>query len=162
MARSRRLALRAADGTVAAYAIVSAEDYAALSVYRWWRHSPEKPYPVRKVRGRLVFMHREVAEAPVGVEVDHRNRNKLDCRRENLRLATHSQNKQNLDPYANNTSGHRGVSWNGKRGRWEGHLTLDGRAKFVGRFKEIGEAVEAVAEMRQRLMPFSLVASGTL
>jgi HNH endonuclease len=42
--------------------------------------------------------------------VDHRNRNSLDDRWENLRLATHSQDKGNQKRSACNTSGFKGVT----------------------------------------------------
>ena len=40
-------------------------------------------------------LSRVLLNAPEGVLADHKNRNSLDCRRENLRLATHQQNASN-------------------------------------------------------------------
>ncbi|MBL0320755.1 MAG: HNH endonuclease [Alphaproteobacteria bacterium] len=42
-----------------------------------------------------VYMHRYIMTAKAGQEVDHINGNKLDNRKENLRLASHSQNCKN-------------------------------------------------------------------
>jgi hypothetical protein len=44
-----------------------------------------------------VYLHRFILDAPLGVEVDHRDGNGLDCRRSNLRIATRSQNAMNVE-----------------------------------------------------------------
>lgn len=47
-------------------------------------------------RSRTVYMHRVVADAPAGLEVDHSNHDSLDNRRScNLRVVTHKQNLEN-------------------------------------------------------------------
>lgn len=44
---------------------------------------------------KTVYLHRVVAQAPVGMEVDHWNHDSLDNRGENLRVVTHGQNMKN-------------------------------------------------------------------
>jgi hypothetical protein len=51
-------------------------------------------------------------------DLDHRNRNGLDNRIKNLRLATGTQNGGNTIIPKNNTSGRKGVYWNKKRKKW--------------------------------------------
>jgi len=41
------------------------------------------------------LLHREIMIPPAGLEIDHINGDTLDCRRENMRLATKSQNQAN-------------------------------------------------------------------
>ena len=41
-------------------------------------------------------MHREIMKPPKGMDVDHKNHNKLDNTRESLRVCTHAENK--LEP----------------------------------------------------------------
>ncbi len=64
--------------------------------------------------GRHVLMHRIIAGAPVGIPVDHRNRNGLDNQRHNLRCVTPHQNAQN-SLIRNGRTGFKGVWPNGKR-----------------------------------------------
>lgn len=44
-------------------------------------------------------------------QIDHIDRNPLNCRDDNLRSATHGQNKANSECPKNNTLGIKGVSW---------------------------------------------------
>ena len=45
--------------------------------------------------GKTISFHRWLIDAPPGIEVDHWNKNGLDNRRQNLRLATRSENMSN-------------------------------------------------------------------
>ncbi|MDI6449236.1 HNH endonuclease [Anaerobaca lacustris] len=40
-------------------------------------------------------MHRQIMDPPKGKVVDHKNRNRLDNTRINLRVCTHAENTQN-------------------------------------------------------------------
>lgn len=77
----------------------------------------------------------------VGWEIDHINRNPLDNRPENLRLASESENKWNTQKRNNTNVGHRGIRkrfW-GASYSWE--VTFQG--KYVGSFRSMEEAVSA-------------------
>ncbi len=76
-------------------------------------------------------------------QVDHINRDSLDNRRKNLRLATNVQNGQNRSKQRNNTSGYKGVSWDKARGRWRAFIQVGGTHKTLGRFDEMHDAVKA-------------------
>jgi hypothetical protein len=68
--------------------------------------------------GKTILMHREILEASEGIEVDHINGNGLDNRRENLRLVTLQQNRQNRSRGRNNQTGYKGVTFDKKSGKW--------------------------------------------
>ena len=56
-------------------------------------------YPIRNTgHSGLVRMHSHILEVPRGMCVDHINRNKLDNRKDNLRICTHAQNSLNRPP----------------------------------------------------------------
>ncbi|MFD1755949.1 HNH endonuclease [Rufibacter sediminis] len=46
------------------------------------------------MNGRKVYLHRFIMGAPEDLEVDHKNHQTLDCRRENLECITPEVNKQ--------------------------------------------------------------------
>lgn len=63
------------------------------------------------------YLHRLLMNPPKGMEVDHINRDRLDNRRENLRVVTHRENMQNQGPEGRGKSGYRGV-YQTRSGRW--------------------------------------------
>jgi len=52
-------------------------------------------------------LHKLLFNPPIGFEVDHRNRNGLDNRRDNIRIVTRTQNSQNRKVHSNNQTGSR-------------------------------------------------------
>lgn len=67
-------------------------------------------------------------------EIDHENRVKTDNRISNLRPASSTQNKGNIGLLRNNTSGFRGVSLNGRSGKWCAQIKIKGKQTYLGRF----------------------------
>lgn len=76
-----------------------------------------------------------------GPTIDHQDRNKLNCSRDNLRVATESQNHTNS--FHSNTSGYKGVSWHAKYKKWRVTVTVNGRGRHVGYFDDPVEAAKA-------------------
>lgn len=89
-------------------------------------------------------------------EIDHINGNRSDNRLVNLRLATSKQNKENTRLKINNTSGHRGVSWDASREKWLAHVVHNRKFHNIGRFDDIDDAVKAVKEARNQLFTHHL------
>ena len=91
-----------------AIALVSDEDWHRLSLVKW---SVSDGYAVGSFDGVQTSMHKVVISSTVapGLVIDHINRNRLDNRRENLRVVTPSDNSQNRDVSKNNTTGYVGV-----------------------------------------------------
>ncbi len=74
--------------------------------------------------------------------IDHVNRNGLDCRRQNLRPATHSQNAANSGLSKRNESGFRGVS-RGHSGTWQASIRVRGKSRALGFFANPATAARA-------------------
>lgn len=98
--------------------------------------------------GKAYQAHRIVWEMfnspiPKGMEIDHFNRNRSDNRIENLRLATRSENSQNMKTPKTNTSGFKGVILNKNTNRWQAMIRLNSKRIYLGAYDLIEDAVEA-------------------
>lgn len=96
-----------------------------------------------------IIMARQILGARPGQEVDHIDRNPLNCQWYNLRIATHSLNMLNriLPQYrqfnkAYGTSKYRGVTRK-KNGRFQVMYTYHGTTHYVGCFKSARKAAFA-------------------
>lgn len=76
-------------------------------------------------------------------EIDHINRTKFDNRIENLRVVTRSKNNLNQGVGRRNKSGSRGVSFNKKRSLWAAQICFNGKSRWLGYHRTLGEAIEA-------------------
>lgn len=136
-----------------AWVQVDPDDFARLMKYRWHLvNVGTGSYAVSTIEGKRVFMHRMV----MGVDdpeviVDHINRDKLDNRRENLRTATAQQNSFNVDKHSDNTSGHKGVTWDKLRRKWVASIVKDGKRRFLGRFDTAEEAARTYDDAAELL-----------
>ena len=90
-------------------------------------------------------MHRIVLDAPPEMDVDHKNRDSLDNRRANLRLATASQNGHNSGIRSTNRTGFRGVHPTGKN-RFSARIHVGGKRVDLGIFNTLEEAALAYNE----------------
>jgi hypothetical protein len=78
--------------------------------------------------------------------IDHKNFNALDNSWDNLRLATHSQNKQNLRAHKDNSTGLKGVSFDKSRWLYVAQLQVNGVPIRLGRFANKYDAHKAYCE----------------
>lgn len=122
-------------------------DYEQVACHKWFfcevRKGTGKGYAVRTVNDRCVYMHRVVADAPRGMQVDHIDGDRLNNARANLRLATLRDNRRNNHGYANNKSGFKGVGWHTKAGKWVARITVNNKPKHLGLFVDRIDAARA-------------------
>jgi hypothetical protein len=76
-------------------------------------------------------------------QIDHINRIKNDDRWSNLRHVTRQCNLRNKPRYKNNKSGITGVYRDTETNKWAARIRINGVSKYLGRFKNIKDAVEA-------------------
>ena len=72
--------------------------------------------------------------------VDHINRDTLDDRIDNLRVASHRENSWNSSKRSDNTSGFRGVGFCKQKNKWRARIVVDGKEKHLGFFDNIVDA----------------------
>lgn len=101
-------------------AIIDAEDVQRVEDFKW--HIQSKGYIASKRAGLL---HRLIIGASKEQIVDHINRNKLDNRKANLRIASRSVNVHNSKMHLTNTSGVKGVYYHKATGKWEAFIRVD-------------------------------------
>ena len=77
-------------------------------------------------------------------EVDHRDENKTNNRPNNLREASHAENKRNVSKLKHNTSGISGIHWREDKKKWSAQITINGRQKYLGYFTDKAAAALAV------------------
>jgi len=150
---SWKISLCRHDDTVRAFALVDKEDFSYVGFRRWHLSAG---YAARWLGDNLIFLHRELMNAPNDREVDHKNGDILDNRRSNLRLVTRGQQAQNQRNRSGSTSRYRGVSWDAERGLWRANAMIRGRGYALGRFASEDEAGRVAADFRRRYMPFSV------
>jgi len=126
---------------------VDADDFDYLSSFRWRKN--KAGYAVNTNSRKRIIMHRLIMNAPENKDVDHINRNKLDNRKENLRLCTQAENARNASIRTDNTSGYKGVAFNDNR--WQATTKINGKRVYIGRYKTAKEAALAYDEVVRKL-----------
>jgi hypothetical protein len=159
-----KIPLCAKDGSIRAYALVDAADEQWVSQWRW--HLNAQGYAARqmpisksaKQRRQSIRLHRALLGLTPGdgLEGDHKDLDRLNCRRSNLRIVTKTGNRQNRDALRGSTSTHRGVSWDSRARKWIAQVSIGGKNRVLGRFSDELEAAEIAKTARVRFMPAAL------
>src|SRR5439155_26016303 len=89
-ARVVHVPLRGRNGEPRAWSLIDAADAKRVLQFPWYLDTYGYAITHMSFEGvrRTVLMHRFLLDAPAGICVDHRNRDRLDNRRPNLRLST--------------------------------------------------------------------------
>lgn len=139
------MAIRASnDGTVF---LVDGADYEMLREHRW-SHDGQGYAITGKKGGGTISMHRMILGNPQGKVVDHINRRRNDCRRENLRAITPMQNSWNRTPI-HTESGFKGVQL--RYGKWIATIQAERVTHYIGAFEEPELAALAYNDMAREL-----------
>ena len=126
------------DNNEVARTMIDLECIESVKKYKWYLK--QGGYVCRE---NANYLHRFIMNPPDDMVVDHINRNKLDNRRENLRICTPHENSFNASIKRNNTSGVPGVSFDKSRNKWVAYITINKERKNLGLYKTKEEAIEA-------------------
>lgn len=124
--------------------IVDDENYEKLSKFKWVLS--DNGYAIRwgtKSERKTVFMHCQIIERPKGFEVDHINGDRLDNRRENLRIVTLEQNRFNRKKQLGTSSIFKGVQWHKCHKKWIACIRFRKKLIHLGYYDSEQEAALA-------------------
>jgi hypothetical protein len=80
-------------------------------------------------------------------QIDHINGNGLDNRIENLRDVNNSENQRNSRIRSVNTSGHMGVHYEKRSGKWMAYIGNEGELLTIGYYSNKDDAIKARVDM---------------
>jgi len=83
------------------------------------------------------------------MHIDHIDGDGLNNRPENLRLVSNRLNSMNRKKRKDNTSGYTGVTWYKPTRSWRAVVSIGGKVKSLGYYKNIEDAAMAVKSARK-------------
>lgn len=124
------------------FAIVDDQDFDQLNQYKWQvNFGSSCPRAQGLVNKKRILMHRLILNPPSNLGIDHINRNSLDNRRCNLRLATQTQNNGNMIS-KKHSSRFKGVSWVRRDKKWEARGKQHNKTIHLGLYNSEEEAAK--------------------
>ena len=129
-------------------AVIDAEDAEIAAAYNWSFRPTHagRGYAYRAIdSGKQAFsLHGSVfrGEVPDGLVLDHKDGDGLNCRKENLRIATRGQNKTNGPGHRGRKGQYKGVVETAA-GRFVASIQVDRQIFRLGRFNTAEEAARA-------------------
>ena len=132
-------------------ALVDDEDYELVSKYSWHINNgyARAWTPSINRKRKKVYMHSLIANTPKGMYTDHRNRNRLDNTRTNLRAVTPAQNSRNSGPRRTKKGVFKGAHRQGNR--WTVTINVNAKNVYVGSFLNEEAAARAYDEKARML-----------
>lgn len=140
---------------------VSDIDYNYVNQFCWYldntgyvRHKDRN-----KESGIITMLHQIVIErkgliVPVDMKIDHKDRNKLNNQRENLRIVTHSINIHNSKLRSDNLTGIKGVYFYSRINKYKVQINVNGNRIYLGQYDSFEEAVAARLKAEQKYKRF--------
>jgi len=125
-----------------AIAQIDIEDFQRVSQYNWTQG--KLGYVRTCIEGVDTYLHRFIMQPASNELVDHKNKNTLDNRKSNMRVATKSQNAMNSKTQSNNTSGCRGVYYaRDMWSYWVAYINVNGKKIQLIKTKDKNKAIKA-------------------
>ncbi len=120
--------------------------------YKWYLSKGKNTYYLhcRMQKNNIkytILFHRVVTSASCDVVVDHKDGNGLNNKKDNLRIATVSENNRNIGTQKNNKSGYKGVIFYSKMDRYRVQIMKDRKKISGGYFDSPIEAAKKYNEL---------------
>lgn len=145
------IALYDKKGKIIDYAMIDKEDVKKIRNYRWYKNT--LGYVVYKTvengKEYCYLLHRVIMDPNKDKLIDHINSNKLDNRKNNLRITDKQGNIQNrIGSWKHSKSGIRNVSFDKKRKIWIARLTFN-KKEYRKDCSSIEECQKFLSEKRK-------------
>ena len=115
------------------------EDYELIKNYCWAEN--DQGYAVsHKLDGSNIRQHRLILNPNVDEIIDHKNQNRLDNRKNNLRIANKQTNGINRPCNTNNKLGVKGVNLQSDGKKYMAKIMVNGKTIYLGSYNTIEEA----------------------
>ncbi len=115
------------------WCVIDKEDYEKVKNYRWYCNS--SGYAVTANSGHVMRLHSVILDCHLsklsGYTIDHINRNRLDNRKCNLRICTHSENTQNQK---RKSTLFKGIYFNKSNNKWRSLIRMNGITYRLGSY----------------------------
>ena len=123
--------------------IIDLDDYDKVKHLNWKAIKGHSTFYVHSnANKKIISMHRLIMGVYKPEQIiDHKNRDGLDNRKSNLRIATKQQNNCNAAVHKNSKHGMKGVTYKGKN--WEASITINYENVYLGTFHTIFDAAIA-------------------
>ena len=136
-------------GVKVAETLADKSDMELLKKYKWhYKGYSISGYAVTKINKQCVKMQHILF--PEHFMTDHRNRDKLDNRRCNLRECSLIENMRNRGTQKNNISGVAGVHFCNSQKRWIARIKINSKIKNLGQFFNFSDAVKIRKEAERK------------
>lgn len=119
--------------------LIDLDDLEICKIYKW--HSDSHGYAQTCVGKKRIKLHNYLMNPPKGMVVDHKNRNRQDNRRSNLRICTRKDNNKNYNVKKSSKTGIRGIEklYN----KFYAYIGVDGKKIHLGGYNNIEDAIKA-------------------
>ena len=128
-------------------------DYEKIKNYCWFMKNEGYISTQMKIDGKPkeVKLHRFIMGLTFGDKhlIDHMNGIKNDNRKENLRIATPSNNCMNATHAPNSTSGVKGIVFSKEHNKYRARIIVNGKVIHLGYFENLDDAIVARNEAEE-------------
>lgn len=130
-------------------AMIDDQDFERVSQLKWHaRETKWTTYAQAHIRragiDTTVQLHRFILSiTDPKIQIDHKNHEGLDCQRDNLRIATASQNSANARKAPGTISRFKGVTWHKPTSKWAAQIIHNRQHRWLGVFHSEEDAAKA-------------------
>jgi len=121
--------------------LFDAEDFDLVKQYTWRISSNGYVHN----RNLELYAHRFIMNPPNDLMIDHKDHDKTNNRKSNLRIVTQQENNQNTIA--------KGYCWYKQTNKWKASITVNGKYKHLGYYDTEKEARVAYLEAKKKYHP---------